>query len=145
MKKHRLTARSLFSTNIKQIISHHRMTPSNTNKTLRIRLTTAKAINRVATMLFDLGVIEFSELQTVRAVMNSLARRGELPPEPEKRLVDIHEVAEKLAIGESTLKRLLADGSITLPKVKIGGAVRFRLADVESLMNNIESGSELPT
>ena len=49
------------------------MTPSNANITLRIRLTTAKAINRAATMLFDLGIIEFSELQTVRAVMNSLA------------------------------------------------------------------------
>ena len=115
------------------------MTPNNTNITLRIRSPTAKAIVRAATMLFDLGVIEFSELQTVRAVMNSLARRGELPPEPEKRLVDIHEVAEKLAVGESTLKRLLADGSIALPKVRIGGAVRFRLADVNRLIDAAEN------
>ncbi len=116
--------------------------PQNNDKTtMRIRLITAKAINRAATMLFDLGVIEFSELQAVRAAINSLARRGELPPEPEKRLVDIHEVAEKLAIGESTLKRLLADGSIALPKIRIGGNVRFRLADVEALMDVIEEES----
>jgi len=118
------------------------MTPSNANITLRIRLTTAKAINRAATMLFDLGIIEFSELQTVRAVMNSLARRGELPPEPEKRLVDIHEVSDRLALGESTIKRLLSEGSIKLPKVRIGGNVRFRLADVEALMDVVEVNNE---
>ena len=103
-------------------------------KTWRIRPSAAKYLVKVAMLLFDLDVIEFSELQTVRAVMNSLARRDELPPEPEKRLLDLHEVAEKLAIGESTLKRLLADGTIALPKVKIGGNVRFRLSDVEALM-----------
>ena len=94
-----------------------------------------------AKLFFDLEILDFQQFQSVRVVLNSLAKRGELPPEPEKRLVDIHEVASKLALGESTLKRLLADGSIALPKVRIGGNVRFRLADVEALMDVVEEES----
>ena len=108
------------------------------NAVLRLRPTTAKAIVKAATLLFDVDAIDFDELATVRVAMNALARRGELPSEPEKRLLDLHSVAEKLAIGESTLKRMLADGTINLPKVRIGGNVRFRLADVERLIDDIE-------
>ena len=104
---------------------------------LHIRPASAKAIVRTAKMLCDLDVISFDEVGVIRHAMRSLARNGTLPTEPEKRLLDLHEVAQKLSIGESTLKRLLAAKAIALPKVKIGGAIRFRLADVEALMDNV--------
>lgn len=88
--------------------------------------------------MYSVDAVDYSEVQAIRMALNSLARNGDLPHEPEKRLMDLHEVAEKLSLGESTLKRLLAEGSINLPKVRLGGAVRFRLADVERLVDGIE-------
>jgi len=88
--------------------------------------------------LYSVDAVDYSEVQAIRMALNSLARSGDLPHEPEKRLMDLHEVAKKLSLGESTLKRLLAEGSINLPKVRLGGAVRFRLADVERLVDGIE-------
>ena len=88
--------------------------------------------------MYSVDALDYSEVQAIRMALNGLAKHGELPTEPEKRLLDLHAVAEKLSLGESTLKRLLADGSINLPKVRLGGAVRFRLADVERLVDGIE-------
>ncbi len=102
-----------------------------------MRPTSAKAIVKAVELLYSVDAVDFSELQTARFAMNALAKKGEMPQEPEKRLLDLHQVAEKLAIGESTLKRLLAEGSVNLPKVRIGGNVRFRLADVEKLIDNV--------
>ena len=118
-------------------------TQSSINSTpqLRLRPTSAKAIIKAVELLYAVDAVDFSELQTTRFVMNALAKKGEMPREPEKRLLDLHQVAEKLAIGESTLKRLLAEGSINLPKVRIGGNVRFQLADVEGVVDNV-SGDE---
>ena len=107
------------------------------HQSLRIRYASVKTIVKAVALLYDVDAISWDELQTIRLVLNALAKRGELPQEPEKRLLDLHEVAVKLSIGESTLKRLLAEGDIDLPKVRIGGAVRFRLADVERLVDGV--------
>ena len=74
----------------------------------------------------------------MKLALNSIAKLGELPSEPEKRLLNLHDVSEKLAVADPTLKKLLAEGTIALPKVRIGGSVRFRLADVERLVDNVE-------
>ncbi len=113
------------------------------NQDLHIRPTTAKAVVKAVELLYSVDAVDYCEVQTIRMVLNSLARSGGLPHEPEKRLLDIHEVATKLAVGESTLKRLLSEGAINLPKIRIGGAVRFRLGDVERLMDEIEDEDEL--
>ena len=102
---------------------------------LQMRQTSAKAIVKAAELLYAVDAIAYSELQTVRKALSAIVRHGNLPTAPEKRLLDLHEVAARLSIGESTLKRLLADGTVALPKVHIGGAVRFRLADVERLID----------
>ena len=104
---------------------------------LHIRNASAEAIVRTTKLLCDLDLISFEEAGVVRYVMREMVRNGTLPTEPEKRLLDIHQAAERLAVGESTLKRLLAAKAIALPKVKIGGAIRFRLADVEALVDNV--------
>ena len=46
-------------------------------------------------------------------------------------LVTARELATMLAIGERTLWRLLASGKLVEP-VKIGGATRWRVEDVET-------------
>ena len=105
---------------------------------LRIRQATAQFMSAVATAAFKTDVMSWEELGAIKWSMQELAKTGLLPREPEKRLLDLHQVAEKLALGESTLKRLIAEGTIDLPKVRIGGAVRFRLADVERLIDGVE-------
>ena len=114
------------------------MTKTSTSNSLRIRPTTAHAVAKAVTMLYELDVIDFQEQGAIKTALNSLAKRGTLPPEPEKRLLDLHEVAARLSIGESTLKRMLADNAIALPKVRIGGNIRFRIADVERLIDGVE-------
>ncbi len=103
----------------------------------KIRPATAKLVAAAAKVLFDADAISWEELGAIKAAMQELSRTGLLAHEPEKRLVDLHEVARLLAVSEQSLKRWLADGTINLPKVKIGqGTVRFRIADVEALMDN---------
>lgn len=105
---------------------------------MRIRATTAHVVAKAVALLYEVDVIDYQEQCAIKTALNELAKRGTLPPEPEKRLLDLHEVAARLSIGESTLKRMLADDAIALPKVRIGGAVRFRLADVERLIDGVE-------
>ena len=105
---------------------------------LKIRTSSAKVVTKAALLFYEAGVVSWEEVQAIRYVLTGLAKKGEMPKEPDKRLLDLHQVADLLAIGESTLKRGLADGSIPLPKVRIGGAVRFRWEDVVKLIDSIE-------
>ena len=105
--------------------------------TYRIRPATAELAGKAISVLWEADAIAWEELKAIQMALRELAKRGELPREPEKRLLDLHQVSERLAIAESTLKRLLAEGNITLPKVRIGGNVRFRVADVEALVDNV--------
>ena len=108
------------------------------NHPLCIRQTMAQFISAVAMAAYKTDMMSWAELGTIKWSMQELAKTGLLPREPEKRLLDLHQVSKKLSIGESTLKRLLAQGTINLPKVHIRGAVRFRLADVERLVDDVE-------
>ena len=108
------------------------------NTSLKISQSTAQLVTDFLALMSKRDVVPFGELGCIKKAMNHMVRMGGLPQEPEKRLLDMHMVSERLAIGESTLRRLLANGAINLPKVKIGGAVRFRLSDVESLIDNVE-------
>lgn len=121
------------------------MTASISNGNGKIRKTSASAVAKAASFLYEIDALSWNELQAIRLALRNLARDDQCPPEPEKRLVDLHEVARMLSIAESTLKRLLAEGSIKLPKVKIGGNVRFRLADVECLMVANDDKEIMPT
>ena len=110
---------------------------NSTSSTSRIRPETARLVVAAAKVLFEADAIGFSELAAIREALTGLSRAT--PEKPEKRLVGLHEVARILAVSEQSLKRWLADGSIYLPKVRIGqGAVRFRLSDVEQLIDNVE-------
>ncbi|MBR6372047.1 MAG: helix-turn-helix domain-containing protein [Victivallales bacterium] len=111
---------------------------SSISSNMRIRPTTAKIVVKAMLLFYEADVVSWEEVQAIRYVLTELAKKGEMPKEPEKRLLDLHQVADILAIGESTLKRGLAEGRIPLPKVRIGGAVRFRWEDVVKLIDAIE-------
>jgi excisionase family DNA binding protein len=55
----------------------------------------------------------------------------ELSPTP--RLLREREVAELFALTERTIRRLRTQGEI--PYVRIGGSVRYRVEDIERLIN----------
>lgn len=116
--------------------------PSEATTPMKIRPSTAQRVIKAVSCLYDFDVLDYQELCAIKSALNGLARRGTLAPEPEKKLLDLHQVADKLSIGESTLKRGLADGSIPLPKVRIGGSVRFRLEDVVKLIDSVEPETE---
>lgn len=111
--------------------------PAQSSSPSRIRASTARFMTDLAKAAFENDTISFEELGVIRMAMKELAKTGLLPREPEKRLVDINEVSRLLTISVTSLKRWLANGTINLPKVRLGGAVRFRLSDVEALMGNI--------
>ena len=113
------------------------MQSSNTTS-MKIRQVTAKNVAKTLTCLYELDVMDYQELCAIKTALNEMARNGTLGTPPEKRLLDLHAVASALSLGESTLKRGLADGSIQLPKVRIGGAVRFRYEDVVRLVDSVE-------
>ena len=116
---------------------------NSTSSTSRIRPETARLGVAASKVLFEADAIGFSELAAIREALTGLSRAT--PEKPEKRLVDLHEVARILAVSEQSLKRWLADGYIYLPKVRIGqGAVRFRLSDVEQLIDNVEDDARKP-
>ena len=112
--------------------------PSESITSMKIRPTTAQKVAKAVSCLYDFDVLDYQELCVIKTALNELARRGTLAPDPEKRLLDLHEVSSVLSLGESTLKRGLSDGSIPLPKVRIGGAVRFRWEDVVKLIDSVE-------
>lgn len=48
------------------------------------------------------------------------------------RLIDRAELARRLSVGVSTLDRLRATGKVGPHPIRVGGAVRFRMAEVAS-------------
>lgn len=52
--------------------------------------------------------------------------------EPAQRLVDVATAAKILCMGQSTIRAKINNG--TIPSVKIGGAIRLDLQDLESLI-----------
>lgn len=108
------------------------------NSSLRMRPTSAKAIVKAAELLYAVDAVDFSELQTTRVAMQSLAQRGEMPDEPEEKLVSQEQVAASLNVGLSTLKRLLATGQVVLPRKTVGGSIRYRWKDVVAYMNSVD-------
>ena len=114
-------------------------TAQSNSASFRIRPATARLVVAAAKVLFDGDAITWQEFGAIKATMQELARTGLLPRESEKRLVDIHEVARLLDVSEQSLMRWLSSGSICLPKVRVGqGSVRFRISDVDALIDNIE-------
>lgn len=63
------------------------------------------------------------------------------PLSPQTQLLREREVAEAYGLSGRTIRRLVADGQ--LPRVRIGGSIRYRLVDVEGLITRgLESEHE---
>ena len=57
---------------------------------------------------------------------------------PDRLLLDVRETAQLLSVSPSTVWRVRKKG--LLPAVKIEGAVRFRLFDVQEYVTRLEGG-----
>lgn len=53
------------------------------------------------------------------------------------RLLTIQEVAERLTVSRATVRRLIQTGQ--LPRIKVGGSVRFEAPDVQALIERGKS------
>ena len=100
----------------------------------KIRPSTAKLVAKLIYPLTDSGVITIPEYREISAQLKHLAAKGELMPAIEPRLMNTAETAAALGIGVSNLKKMLRDGTLDLPKRRIGTAVRFRSTDVTRLI-----------
>lgn len=49
------------------------------------------------------------------------------------RLLTIPDLCDMLSVSESTIRRLVNSGSV--PFLKVGGGIRFRLADVDEYLD----------
>lgn len=54
-------------------------------------------------------------------------------------LIDVDEVARRLAVSAQTVRRLVAAGQFPAP-IRVGRSVRWRLADVEAWIDEQEQG-----
>jgi excisionase family DNA binding protein len=54
----------------------------------------------------------------------------------QERLISVEELADRLDLGRSTLYRLIASGQIGPQSVKLGGAVKFRAAEVDAWISS---------
>src|SRR5579871_1265029 len=59
------------------------------------------------------------------------------------RLIDRDELARRLSIGVSTLDRLRAAGKIGPRPIRIGGVIRFLLAEVTAWLSTPDQNGEL--
>ena len=71
------------------------------------------------------------------------ATEPQFAPGDHARLIDRDELARRLTIGTSTLDRLRAAGRIGPCQVKVGGAVRFRLAEAVAWLSTPTPSGEL--
>ena len=58
---------------------------------------------------------------------------------PYQLLLTPRETAKALSISERTLSTLTKDG--TIPSIKLGGSRRYRVSDIEAMLDHLQSGS----
>ena len=71
------------------------------------------------------------------------AAEPQFEPGDHSRLIDRDELARRLSVGVSTLDRLRATGKVGPHPIRVGGAVRFRMAEVASWLATPAPSGEL--
>ena len=97
-----------------------------------IRPKTVKLIAQLLRPLVDESVVSVGEATEIQAQLKHLAAKGTLLPAVEPRLLTQQQVADRLAISVSLLKKLERGGELQgLPRRMVGpSAVRYRNYDV---------------
>ena len=100
------------------------------NTSMKIRSQSVKLITRFLRIMSDTDLIPVPECNTIISNLKHLAEKGETMPAIMPKLLTILEVCELLNIGVSNFKTLEKSGVFPFKRRKIGGAVRYRNADI---------------
>ena len=103
-----------------------------------IRLKTVNLIRKLLKPLTEENLIGWNEYQEIIANLKNLAERNELLPIIEPKLLTNEEVAEMLSLSKTHFFKQIKDGSIKLPRIKIGTSIRYRNIDVHKLILSSE-------
>ena len=81
---------------------------------MKITIATAKLIAAIIKPLTKTGTITYPEDLEVRDQLKQLARTGSLMPVETPHLMTTEEVAKRLNVGVSNLKKMLKEGTLPL-------------------------------
>lgn len=95
-----------------------------------IRYSTVKFVGRLLQPIAETGVISFPELNNIMGNLRYLAKKGELLPDIEPRLLKPQEVANMLGVSYSNFRSLERDGHFPFRRKEIGASVRYFNADI---------------
>ena len=95
-----------------------------------VRFSTVKLIRRLLQPIAETGVISFPELNNILANLKHLAKKGELLPAIEPRLLDTEEAARMIGICPSNFRNLERDGHFPFRRKMIGSRVKYYNIDI---------------
>ena len=95
-----------------------------------VRYNTVKLVGRQLQLFAETGVISFPELNNIMANLQHLAKKGELLPDIEPRLLKRPKAADMLDMSESHFRKLARDGHFPFRRRMIGTSVRYFNTDI---------------
>ena len=99
-----------------------------------IRLKTVNLIRKLLKPLTEENLIGWNEYREIVANLKNLAERNELLPVIEPRLLTNEQVAKMLSMSKTHFFKQIKEGTIRLPRIKIGTSIRYRNTDVHKLI-----------
>lgn len=91
---------------------------------------TVKLIGRLLQPIAETGVISFPELNNIMGNLQHLAKKGELLPDMEPRLLNPKEAAYMLGVSYSQFRNLERDGYFPFQRKMVGTSVRYFNTDI---------------
>ena len=95
-----------------------------------VRYSTVKFIGRLLQPIAESGVISFPELNNIMGNLRHLAKKGELLPGVEPRLLKPQEAAHMLEVSYSSFRNLERDGHFPFQRRMVGTSVRYLNTDI---------------
>ena len=95
-----------------------------------VRFSTVKFVGRLLRPIAETGVISFPELNNIMANLKHLAKKGELLPDMEPRLLKPQEAAQMLGVSYANFRNLERDGRFPFKRKMVGTSVRYFNTDI---------------
>jgi predicted DNA-binding transcriptional regulator AlpA len=95
-----------------------------------VRYSTVKLVGRLLQPIAETGVIPFPELNNIMANLQHLAKKGEVLPDMEPRLLKPQEAAHMLGVSYSNFRNLERDGHFPFQRKMVGTGVRYFNTDI---------------
>ena len=95
-----------------------------------VRYSTVKFVGRLLQPIAETGVISYPELNNILANLKHLAKKGELIPDMEPKLLKPQEAAKMLGVSYSNFRNLERDGHFPFQRRMVGTSVRYFNKDI---------------